>query len=178
MISYKNKKFDILIEEKEIKDKINQLSKKINSYYKNDDVVILSILDGSIMLTSEIIQQFNFTFKLNHIKLSSYEGGTESLGKVKFNGNIDKIVSGKNILIIEDIVDTGTTINFLKKHLNLLGCKDIKILSLLFKESKYKYSHNIDWFGFKIDDLFVIGYGMDYEYKFRGLSSIYYMLDN
>ena len=59
-----------------------------------------------------------------------------------------------------------------------IGCKDIKILSLLFKKVKYKYNHNIDWFGFNIDDLFVIGYGMDYEYKFRGLSSIYYMLDN
>ena len=178
MITYKNKKFDILIEEKEIKDKIKVLSEKINTHYKDDEVLILSILDGSIMLTSEIIKQFNFSFQLKHIKLSSYEGGTESLGKVKFNEDINNIVSGKNILIIEDIVDTGTTINFLKKHLDSIGCDDIKILSLLFKKDKYKYSHNIDWFGFKIDDLFVIGYGMDYEYKFRGLSSIYYMLDN
>ena len=178
MITYKNKKFDILIEEKQIKERIKVLSEKLILTYKNDEVLILSILDGSIMLTSEIIEQFNFSFELKHIKLSSYEGGTESLGKVEFNDDINNIPAGKNILIIEDIVDTGTTINFLKKHLNLIGCNDIKILSLLFKKDKYKYSHNIDWFGFKIDDLFVIGYGMDYEYKFRGLSSIYYMLDD
>ncbi len=178
MIKYKNKKFDILISNDRIIKRLKNIASEINNFFKSKDVVILSIMDGSSMVFSEISKNFDINYEVNNVKLSSYNGGTKSTGYVRIDKNLEPIVKGKNVLIIEDIVDTGTTVDFLHNKLSDFNCKDVKIFSLLFKKSKYKYKHKIDWYGFIVDDEFVIGYGMDYEYKFRGLKDIYYMIDN
>ena len=82
-------------------------------------------------------------------------------------------LKGKKVLIIEDIVDSGTTLNFIYKKLSKIGAQEIKVFSLLYKKEKYKFNIKIDWYAFEIQDLFTIGYGMDYDLKFRGLNDIY-----
>ena len=173
MIIYNKLVFKKFICNNEIKDKILDISNKINNYYKIENVVILCILNGSVVVLSELLKNLSCTYKVDYMELSSYKGGTKTTGKIDVIKDISIDLKNKNILIIEDIVDTGTTLDFVYKKILKMKPKDIKVFSLLYKESKYKFDIGIDWYGFKIDDIFTIGYGMDYNFKFRGLKDIY-----
>ncbi len=173
MIFYKNKKFEKFISNTKIKKRISDLSLMINKYYKDEEVVILCVLDGAIPVFSELTKNLNINYKTDYIKLSSYKGGTKSAGTIDIEKEFNLDIKGKKVLIVEDIVDTGTTINFLNSKLFESGVKEIKVFSLLLKRNKYKFNVPIDWYGFDIEDLFTIGYGMDYDFKFRGLKDIY-----
>ena len=179
MISYNGKKFKKFISNEKIKKIIKDICYKINTYYGDkEEIIIVCVLNGSVMLLSEMLNHLTIKYKIDYIKLSSYKGGTKSSGKIELIQDIVLNTENKKILIIEDIVDSGSTINYLYNKFNSTNCNDFKIFSLLFKPTKYKYSHKIDWYGMDIEDIFVLGYGMDYEFKFRGLLDIYYMLEN
>ena len=173
MIYYDNKKFKKFILNQKIKEKILEISTSINHYYKNDKIIILCVLEGAIPALSELTKNLKIDYSVDYIKLSSYKGKTESSGKIDIDKDITLNFKDKKILIIEDIIDTGRTLNFLHKKLLDIGSEEIKIFSLLLKREKYKFDISIDWYGFEIRDLFTIGYGMDYNYKFRGLNDIY-----
>ena len=179
MISYNGKKFKKFISNEKIKKIIKDICCKINSYYGyKEEIVIICVLNGSVILLSEMLNHLTIKYKIDYIKLSSYKGGTKSSGKIELIQDIVSNTENKKILIIEDIVDSGSTLNYLYNKFNSTNCNDIKVFSLLFKSIKYKYSHKIDWYGMDIEDIFVLGYGMDYEFKFRGLLDIYYMLES
>ena len=179
MINYNGKKFKKFISNEKIKKIIKDICYKINSYYGDkEEIIIVCVLNGSVILLSEMLNHLTIKYKIDYIKLSSYKGGTKSSGNIELIQDIVLNTENKKILIIEDIVDSGSTINYLYNKFNSTNCNDVKIFSLLFKSSKYKYSHKIDWYGMDIDDIFVLGYGMDYNFKFRGLLDIYYMLEN
>lgn len=173
MIIYDNITFKKFINQSEIENKILSISKKINNYYKNEELVILCVLNGSVMVLNELLKNLDCNYKLDYIEASSYKGGTKTTGKIDVIKDISINIKNKNILIIEDIVDTGTTLDFIYNKLLKRKPKDIKIFSLLYKHEKYKFDITIDWYGFKIKDKFTIGYGMDYNFKFRGLKDIY-----
>ena len=173
MIIYDNKSFEKVISQDEIENKVLSISSEINDFYNNKDLIILCVLNGSIMVLSELLKNLNCIYEVDYIEASSYKGGTKTLGKIDVIKDISLDFKNKNILIIEDIVDTGTTLNFIYDKLLKLEPKDIKIFSLLYKYEKYKFDIKIDWYGFKIKDIFTIGYGMDYNFKFRGLKDIY-----
>ena len=179
MINYNGKKFKKFISNEKIKKIIKDICYKINSYYGDkEEIIIICVLNGSVVLLSEMLNHLTIKYKIDYIKLSSYKGGTKSSGNIELIQDIALNTENKKILIIEDIVDSGSTLNYLYNKFNSTNCNDVKIFSLLFKSSKYKYSHKIDWYGMDIDDIFVLGYGMDYNFKFRGLLDIYYMLEN
>jgi len=179
MISYNGKKFKKFISNEKIKKIIKDICCKINSYYGyEEEIIIICVLNGSVILLSEMLNHLTIKYKIDYIKLSSYKGGTKSSGKIELIQDIVSNTENKKILIIEDIVDSGSTLNYLYNKFNSTNCNDIKVFSLLFKSIKYKYSHKIDWYGMDIEDIFVLGYGMDYEFKFRGLLDIYYMLES
>ncbi len=173
MIIYNNKQFKKIISNKEIKDRILEISHLINKNYLKENVVILCVLNGSVMVLSELLNNLKCDYKVDYIEISSYKGKTQTSGTVNIIQDISLNLENKNILIIEDIVDSGTTLNFIYQKLIKAKVRDIKIFSLLFKEEKYKFDIKIDWYGFRIKDIFTIGYGMDYEFKFRGLNDIY-----
>ena len=175
MIYYDNKKFKKFISNKEIKKRILESSIFINEHYKNEneEIIILCVLDGAVPLFSELTKNLKIIYLTDYVKLSSYKGATKSSGKVDIIIDLKLNVKNKKILIVEDIIDTGTTLDFLNKKLLSMGVKEIKIFSLLLKRIKYKFDTPIDWYGFEIEDLFTIGYGMDYKFKFRGLNDIY-----
>ncbi len=173
MIIYNKKIFKKIISKEDIEKKITDISKSINNYYGDEQIVILCVLNGSVMVLNDLLIKLKTNHIVDYIELSSYKGGTETSGKVDIIQDISTNLKGKKVLIIEDIVDSGTTLNFIYKKLLKIGAQEIKVFSLLYKKEKYKFDIKIDWYAFEIQDLFTIGYGMDYHLKFRGLNDIY-----
>ena len=168
-IRYKNFIFEKYISYYDILKKCELIAEDINRRYKNERLVFIGVLNGCFPFMSSLLKFIECDYSFYFIKLSSYAGVKS--GKINFELSIKKQdVFSNNIIIVEDIIDTGKSINYIKEYLNAFDAKDIKIVSLLVKDSSIKLS---DWFGFKIDDKFVIGYGMDLNDKFRNLKDIY-----
>ena len=166
-----------LFSESTILNRIYYLSKEISKDYYDNDLVIICVLKGSYMFFTYIVSQLKIKNdpQIDFIQLSSYSG-TESTGQIKIKKDIDIDVNGKDVLIIEDIVDTGLTMNYLTDYLNKKNCKSIKVCSLLQKPSKMKSDVYVDYLGFVIEDDFVIGFGLDYDEKYRTLPEIFKLI--
>jgi hypoxanthine phosphoribosyltransferase len=163
---------EMLISEEEIALRIEALGKAITKDFDNEDLVVICVLKGAFMFCSDLIKTINRPLKLEFISLSSYGDSTHSSGNVMLEMDITANIEGKNVLIVEDIVDSGLTIKTLMDTLSLRKPKTIKLASLLFKPVKLKHRINIDYLGFEIEDKFVIGYGLDYAGRYRELPYI------
>lgn len=158
----------ILITKKEIEDKIKFLGNQISKDYKNKEIIVIGVLKGSFIFLSDLVRNISCDMKIDFIQVSSYQG-ENSTGKILLKKNIDSNIFGKNILIVEDIIDTGTTIDWLKHYFSLSEPKSIKICSLFIKKNKIDMA---DYYGFEIGDEFIIGYGLDYNEYYRNLDHI------
>jgi hypoxanthine phosphoribosyltransferase len=163
---------EALITEEEISLRIQALGAAITNDYADQDLVVICVLKGAFMFCSDLIKKINRPLKLEFISLSSYGDQTTSSGSVRIEMDITANIENKNVLIIEDIVDSGLTIRTLMDMLHMRKPKTIKLASLLFKPSKLKHRVNIDYLGFEIEDKFVIGYGLDYAGRYRELPYI------
>jgi hypoxanthine phosphoribosyltransferase len=163
---------EALIQEEEIALRIEALGKAITKDFENEDMVVICVLKGAFMFCSDLIKKINLPIKLEFISLSSYGDSTHSSGMVRLEMDITANIEGRNVLIVEDIVDTGLTIKTLMEMMSVRRPKTIKLASLLFKPSKLKHDVNIDYLGFEIEDKFVIGYGLDYAGRYRELPYI------
>jgi hypoxanthine phosphoribosyltransferase len=163
---------EALITEEEISLRIEALGKAITKDYENQELVVICVLKGAFVFCSDLIKKINRPVSLEFISLSSYGDSTNSSGNVRLEMDITANIEGKNVLIIEDIVDTGLTIRTLMEMLSVRKPKSIKLASLLFKPVKLKHNVNIDYLGFEIEDKFVIGYGLDYAGRYRELPYI------
>jgi hypoxanthine phosphoribosyltransferase len=163
---------EALITEDEISLRIESLGNAITKDFENEDLVVICVLKGSFMFCSDLVKKINRPLKLEFISLSSYGDSTNSSGNVRLEMDITANIEGKNVLIVEDIVDTGLTIRTLLELLSVRNPKKIKLASLLFKPSKLKHRVHIDYLGFEIEDKFVIGYGLDYAGRYRELPYI------
>lgn len=163
---------EVLISEEEIAQRIEFLGKAITQDFEGQDVIVICVLKGAFMFCSDLIKKVNLPLKLEFISLSSYGDNTHSSGSVRLEMDITANIEGKNVLIVEDIVDSGLTISTLMEMLASRKPKAVKLASLLFKPSKLKHKVNIDYLGFEIEDKFVIGYGLDYAGRYRELSYI------
>ena len=165
-----------LISESEISNKIEEIALDISSFYKNKSVILVVVLNGAIFFATDLARALNIDCKLDFIKVSSYKG-KKSDGKINLEKDLSLNIEGKNIIIIEDIVDTGLTIKYLKNHIRMKNPKSIKIASLLMKPDIANLPFDIDWVGFKIPTEFVVGYGLDYNQELRNLNAIYKLGD-
>ena len=165
-----------LISKTEISDRVEKIASDISASFKNETVIFVVVLNGAIFFASDLARAVSIDCKLDFIKVSSYTG-TKSDGKVKLEKDLSLDVNGKNIIIIEDIVDTGLTVKYLKKHISMKNPKSIRIASLLLKPDKAKLPFNIDWVGFEISTEFAVGYGLDYNQELRNLNAIYKLGD-
>ncbi len=163
---------EMLISEEEIALRISELGKAITADFQNQDLVVICVLKGAFMFCSDLIKKINLPLKLEFISLSSYGDSTQSSGNVRLEMDITANIEGKNVLIVEDIVDSGLTIKTLMEMLDLRKPKDVRLASLLFKPVKLKHKVKIDYLGFEIEDKFVIGYGLDYAGRYRELPYI------
>lgn len=160
-----------LFTEDEIKTRIKELAKQITNDYKNSDLLVIGVLKGACIFFSDIIRHIKIPIAVDFIIASSYIK-KESSGSVKVHYDIRENVENKDVLIIEDIVDTGLTLDYLIKEISLKEPKSIKVCALLDKKERRKVEVPIDYIGFDIPDLFIIGYGIDYENQFRNLPYI------
>lgn len=163
---------EVLISEEEIAQRIEFLGKAITNDFEGQDLIVICVLKGAFMFCADLIKKVNLPLKLEFISLSSYGDNTASSGSVRLEMDITANIEGKNVLIVEDIVDSGLTIKTLMEMLSVRKPKQVKLASLLFKPAKLKHKVNIDYLGFEIEDKFVIGYGLDYAGRYRELSYI------
>ena len=165
----------VLFSEKEIQEKIKVVAQKINDLYKGEEVYAVITLKGAVMFAVDLVKHLNMPLKMEFIRLSSYNGGTSTTGKVNAV-NIDlPDLNGKNVLIIEDIVDTGLTAKFLLDFIKMnFHTKSTKFCSLLDKKITRKVDVEPDFYCFDVDDKFLIGYGLDLDGYGRNLNYIGY----
>lgn len=161
----------ILFTKEQIDKRVEELAEEINSFYKGN-LYIIGILKGAFVFLADLIRQLDSTVKVDFIEVSSYGTNTESFGNITMGKDIKMDIKGRDVLLVEDIVDSGYTIAFLKEELRKRNPKSISICSFLDKPSRRKVPLNLDFCGFSIPDAFVVGYGMDVNEQFRNLPFI------
>lgn len=162
----------ILLSEEEIQAKVKELGAEISSYYGDKPILALGILKGAIVFMSDLIRQITCPLEIDFMAVSSYGSSTESSGVVRILKDLDGSIEGKNVLIIEDIIDSGLTLNYLVENLKSRGPASVKIVTLLNKPSRRKVNIQADFNGFTIPDEFVVGYGLDFAERYRNLPYI------
>ena len=164
------------LNEKKIKERVEILGEAITKAYKNqNELTILCVLKGSFIFLADLVREIELDLSIEFIDISSYVG--MSRGELILNKDINFNVKNKNILIVEDIVDSGNTINFLFEYINDKKPKSLKIATLFFKPEAYNFNMKIDWIGFNISNEFIVGYGLDHNEIFRNKKSIYILED-
>ena len=163
----------VLITDEQIKEKIKQLGEKINNDYKqSDNFLLVGVLKGAVLFMSDLIRHIDIPLQIDFMAVSSYGSSTESSGVVRILKDLDETVEGKDLLIVEDIIDSGLTLSYMCNILRSRKPASIKICALLDKPSRRKVDLNVDYLGFEIPDHFVVGYGLDYAEKYRNLPYI------
>ena len=168
------KDIKVLINENEINKKLDELAEKITGDYKEKEIVFLCILKGSVFFAVELAKRIKNNIQFEFIEVSSYENN-KSTGKIKLNKDITSSIEGKDVIIIEDIVDTGRTLSFLKKFLAEKKPASLKICSLLDKPSRRITDISADYTCFEVEDKFIVGYGLDNNQNYRNLNYIGYI---
>ncbi len=163
---------EILISEEQIRARVAELGKQITKDYSGEEIMLVGILKGSVPFMADLMRAIDLPLTIDFMQVSSYGGGTQSSGVVKILKDLDADITGKNVLIVEDIVDSGFTLNYLMKYLAHRGCKSLKVCTLLDKPCRRKVEMNPDYSGFEIDDLFIVGYGLDLDQQYRNLPYI------
>lgn len=172
MISLADDLAEILIDEKTLQAKIAELAKQISHDYAGKELMLVGVLKGAIMFMVDLARAINLPLTLDFMAISSYGASTESSGVVRIIKDLDNSIEGKNILIVEDIVDSGLTLSYLADYLRARNPDSLKICVLLNKPERRTSDVAVDYLGFDIPDKFVVGYGLDYAEVYRNLPYI------
>ena len=161
-----------MISEAEIAKKVEEIAKQIENDYKGEPLLVVGILKGASVFVSDLIRKINLDVSIDFMSVSSYGNSTESSGTVKILKDLDIDIAGKNVLIVEDIIDSGLTLSNLVKELQIRNPKSLKLCTLLDKPERRKTDVHVDYVGFVIEDKFIVGYGIDWAEKYRNLPYI------
>ena len=164
---------EILITEEEIKNKITELGKKISKDYKGKNLILVGILRGAVIFMADLARKISIPMVFDFIAISSYGAETKSSGVVRILKDLDVNIKGKDVLIVEDIVDTGLTLDYLLRMLKSRKPSSIKVCTFLTKTARRKVNIKVDYSGFDIPNKFVVGYGLDYAGKFRNVPYVF-----
>lgn len=162
----------IMFTKQEIDQMVYSIAHNINNDYAGEEVVAIIIMKGSLMFAADLIRALTMNVKIDFMQVSSYGGGTESTGNIKIKKDSDIDLNDKNVLIIEDIVDSGRTLALLRPTLEKRGAKSVKIATLLSKPDRRVVEVPVEYIGAEIPDEFVVGYGLDYDEKYRQMDYI------
>ena len=162
----------VLLSEDEIREKVRELGGKITADYKNSNLMLVTVLKGAVVFLADLMRQIDVPAEIDFMVVSSYGSGVKSSGVVKIVKDLDVPLAGKDILIVEDILDSGLTLSYIKELLESRGPRSIRSATLLDKPSRRKVDLQADYIGFSVPDEFVIGYGLDYDEKYRNLPYI------
>lgn len=159
----------VLVSEQQLKDKVAQLGAQISQDYAGKDLVLVSILKGAVVFMADLMRAVTIPCSIDFMVVSSYGAGTTTTGLVKIIKNLDSDLSGKDVLIVEDILDTGVTLSNLVPMLKMRDPNSVRICAILDKPSRRRADIQADYIGFQVPDEFVVGYGLDYDEKYRNL---------
>ena len=160
---------EILFSEEVLNARLTELGEQITRDYTGKPLTVIGILKGSNIFTSDLVRKINLPLKIDFMAVSSYGNATESTGVVRIMKDLEGSVEGENLLIVEDIVDSGLTLKYLKENLLTRNPASVKICTLLDKPARRKQSVEIDYLGFEVPDEFIVGYGIDYAERYRNL---------
>lgn len=162
----------ILIDRNAIQARIKEMAARIEKDYKGESVVMICILRGASVFFCDLVRELDLDVRFEFMSVSSYGAGTTSSGEVRIVKDINAPLAGRNVIIVEDIIDSGNTLSYLKRLLEQRNPKSLKICALLDKPSRRKVELQGDYVGFTVEDKFLVGYGLDYAEKYRNLKDI------
>lgn len=162
----------VMLSEEEIKAKVYEIAKKIEKDFQGEDLLVVGILKGASVFVADLIRNIELDVNMDFMSVSSYGNSTESSGTVKILKDLDVDIEGRNVLIVEDIIDSGLTLSNLVAALKTRKPKSLKLCTLLDKPQRRKANIYVDYVGFVIEDKFIVGYGIDYAEKYRNLPYI------
>lgn len=164
-----------IITEEQILKRAKEIGAQITEDFKGEEVLFVGILKGAVLWLSDVIKNVYLDTKIDFMAVSSYGAETKTSGVVRIMMDLDTSIEGKNVIIVEDIVDSGITLNYLKGYLLGRNPKALKICTLLDKKEGRRTEVEVDYVGFEVDDIFIVGYGLDYDQKYRNLPYITYI---
>jgi len=167
-----DKTFGLYIPQHDIENAIQKVADRINIDMKGKNPVFVVVLSGAFMFAAELFKRLNIDCEICFVKLSSYES-THSTGDVKQVIGIDRSIENRNVVIVEDIIDTGQTVRYALDYLKQLGAADVKVSTLFFKPKAFKCDYPIDYVAMNIENEFIVGYGLDYNQRGRNLADVY-----
>ena len=170
--AYEGVKEELLLTRAQIAARVKEMGKEISADYQGKDLMTICILKGAVVFFVDLIREISLPLTMDFMAISSYGSATKSSGVVRILKDLDKPVGGKDVLVIEDIVDSGMTLSFLRDNLISRGAKSLKIATLLDKPDRRRVPLHVDYCGFIIPDEFVVGYGLDYDERYRNLPDI------
>ncbi len=163
---------EVLIEADELQAKVAELGRQISEDYRGRDLLLICLLRGAVVFLSDLIRAIDIPLEMDFMAISSYGDSTESSGVVRLMMDLKSNITGRNVLVVEDIVDTGRTLAYILDNLQTRRPADIKVCALLSKPSRREVQVKLDYLGFEIPDKFVVGYGLDYAEGYRNLPFI------
>jgi len=172
-----NTELSMYLSKDDINNRLKEMANQLSEKYCDECPVIIGILNGSFVFMADLIRKIDFECEIDFMKVNSYVG-KETLGKVQLEKDITINIEDRRVIIVEDIIDSGLTMDYLHKHISAYNPKDITIVTLLSKNNSYTLNFNIDIVGFKITSEFVVGYGLDLDHRFRQLDSLYTLEPN
>lgn len=165
----------VLIDEAALDNRLNEIAEEINTEFAGEKVIVVGVLKGSFMFMSDLLKKIKLDTEVYFLKAESYGRGTKTSGEVKITKDVETDIAGQNVIIVEDIIDSGFTMREVFKLLGERNPKSLKLCSCLSKPDRRECDIKIDYLGFEIPDKFVIGYGLDYAEKYRNLPYIGYI---
>jgi len=162
----------VIVTGDEINARLHELARQVERDYEGRDLLIIGILKGAVMTMADFVRSLNRHVEMDWMAVTSYGSGTKSSGVVRILKDLDRDISGREVLIVEDIVDTGLTLAWLKSNLQSRGTKSVEIFTMLRKPDAAKVEVDVKYVGFDIPNEFVVGYGLDYDEKYRNLDFI------
>ena len=163
---------EVLISQEQIKDSVEKIARQIEKDYEGKEVLFVGLLKGSVAFMADLLKAYTKTCTIDFMAVSSYGSGTESSGRVNIIKDLSQPIDGKDIVIVEDIIDSGNTLSFIKAYFSAKNANSVKICTLLNKPSRRVVDIDVDYIGYDIPDEFVVGYGLDYNEHYRNLPYI------
>lgn len=167
-----NTNFEVMISQEELEKRIKEMAAELDKEYEGRTVHLVGILKGSVMFMSELAKNMKSDLTMDFISISSYGDGTSSSGIVRLNKDLDESIEGRDVVIVEDIVDSGRTLSYVRRMFEDKAPKSLKIITLLDKPDRRVVDCKVEMSGFVIPDKFIVGYGLDYAQKYRNLPYI------
>ncbi len=165
-------KMEVMLTAKQIEERIKELAEAISEDYKGNKILVIGVLKGAVIFLSDLVRNLTMPVEIDFMAVSSYGADTNSSGVVRILKDLEQSITDKEVLIVEDIIDTGLTLAYLYENLLRRSPKSLKVVTLLDKPDRRQVSFDPDYCGFKIPDRFVVGYGLDFNENYRQLADL------